>query len=196
MDKIFLKVNNITPYKLTQKLFPKAISTSFTERWVFGHLCLSLVLLFISINTDIPAIDIIFLIYAVIRISEIFTYLVNVLFFDPLRAEKRGERYKPIGRERMLILLFINMIELMIWFAIFYGNFDCLYSDKKELLNSFFGSLYFSTVTMTTLGYGDITPQRDLSMAISIIHTFLGVFIISVVINFLLFRSNPDQTDE
>ena len=36
-------------------------------------------------------------------------------------------------------------------------------------------SLYFSAATMTTVGYGDITPQTDLGKLLTVIYVFTGV---------------------
>ena len=36
-------------------------------------------------------------------------------------------------------------------------------------------SLYFSAATMTTVGYGDITPQTDIGKLLTVIYVFTGV---------------------
>lgn len=45
--------------------------------------------------------------------------------------------------------------------------------------------LYFSTVTITTLGYGDILPNSTLVRALVMIETVIGVVIIGIVVSYL-----------
>ena len=55
--------------------------------------------------------------YAILRVFEVIIYQLNVLFFDPYRAEKRGEVYKIKSPTRMVILLLHNYVEVMFWYA-------------------------------------------------------------------------------
>ena len=50
-----------------------------------------------------------------------------------------------------------------------------------ENLNSFLTSLYFSVVTFTTLGYGDITPIGP-SRLIAALEAFTGSFTIALFV--------------
>ena len=55
------------------------------------------------------------------------------------------------------------------------GTLYYSYAEQWSLLNSF----YFSVMTMTTIGYGDLTPTTDLSKIFTIIYAFIsiGVFV-------------------
>lgn len=44
-------------------------------------------------------------------------------------------------------------------------------------------SIYFSVVTITTLGYGDITPMTDLARALTATEAIVGVLVIGVFLN-------------
>jgi voltage-gated potassium channel Kch len=46
--------------------------------------------------------------------------------------------------------------------------------------------LYFSFVTITTLGYGDIVPQLPLSQMLSVIEAIVGQFYIAVIVAWLV----------
>lgn len=53
----------------------------------------------------------------------------------------------------------------------------------KAVLDGGLGEFnYFSFVTMTTLGYGDITPVSDLSRALAILQTIIGQIFLVVVV--------------
>jgi len=92
------------------------------------------------------------------RVLDIVIYQINVLLFDPYRAKKKGEIYAVRSLRRIVLLLLHNYIEILFWFALFYRNWSSLFCSKYVSLDSFLGSLYFSLVTMSTLGYGDVSP--------------------------------------
>lgn len=53
-------------------------------------------------------------------------------------------------------------------------------------------SMYFTVVTITTIGYGDFTPQTDLGKVITMAYLFLGVgivlYLFSIVSRFMFSR--------
>lgn len=48
---------------------------------------------------------------------------------------------------------------------------------------NYLDSLYFSAITLTTIGYGDFSPQTDLGKAFTIIYIGLGVGLILTFVN-------------
>jgi voltage-gated potassium channel len=46
--------------------------------------------------------------------------------------------------------------------------------------------IYFSFVSLTTLGYGDITPQTALAERLSALEAIMGQFYIAVVVAYLV----------
>lgn len=48
---------------------------------------------------------------------------------------------------------------------------------------SFYECLYFSTVTITTLGYGDITPKGEIGQLLSASESLLGIVLIGLFLN-------------
>jgi hypothetical protein len=51
--------------------------------------------------------------------------------------------------------------------------------------------IYFSFVTMTTLGYGDITPLSDRARSLAILQTVTGQLYLAVMIAWLVSRYQP-----
>ncbi len=47
-------------------------------------------------------------------------------------------------------------------------------------------SAYFSVITLTTVGYGDITPKTDLGKVFTIFYVLLGVGIIAASLSYLV----------
>jgi hypothetical protein len=61
------------------------------------------------------------------------------------------------------------------------------------------GSQYFSFVTMTTLGYGDVVPVRALARSVSILQAVTGQFYIAIIVARLVslyIVGRQDATDE
>ena len=65
-------------------------------------------------------------------------------------------------------------------FGILYCIFPCLIKDLTII-----DSLYFSVVTLTTLGYGDILPLSPLGKIVVSIQTILGVVTVGLFLNSL-----------
>jgi len=126
-------------------------------------------------------------------IIEAVTATMSVMFVG-----KFFSKHTPISPERSIILLFILYGQIIIGFAIFYLRFvgSVVYSDCCNSLIGRMDSLYFSTVTMTTLGYGDFRPATDIGKGLIIIQTLVGIFLLVVILaNFMrLIKTSSDKT--
>ena len=74
-------------------------------------------------------------------------------------------------------------------------NYDTLniYSSFKL----FFASLYYSVVTITTLGFGDISPNSFLSMIFTLLESLLGITVIGLFLNGLSHeRSSKEEREK
>lgn len=49
-----------------------------------------------------------------------------------------------------------------------------------ETFHSFFDALYWATVTLTTVGYGDLCPVTDIGRVVSMLSSLFGVAIIAL----------------
>lgn len=78
------------------------------------------------------------------------------------------------------LFIFIGYILIICVFAIFYS-----YSPEKAFGKDLNGleSIYLSVITITTLGYGDITPKNDFGMIATSLESILGILIIGLFIN-------------
>jgi voltage-gated potassium channel len=50
----------------------------------------------------------------------------------------------------------------------------------QETFHSFFDALYWATVTLTTVGYGDLCPVTNLGRMVSMLSSIFGVAIIAL----------------
>lgn len=54
--------------------------------------------------------------------------------------------------------------------------------QDSSLLMKYISSLYFSVVTCTTVGYGDITPENDFELMWVLVVILFGVLVFSFVL--------------
>lgn len=59
---------------------------------------------------------------------------------------------------------------------------------------SYLDCLYFSVVTLTTVGFGDITPQTDAGKAFTIFYIMVGVGVILSFVN-IVYKHYFDRND-
>lgn len=55
-----------------------------------------------------------------------------------------------------------------------------IYNVEPESFNTFFDAVYWSTISLTTVGYGDIYPVTAIGRMITMISSFLGIAIIAL----------------
>ncbi len=101
---------------------------------------------------------------------------------------------------KKLILIWIIMIVgfgMLYFFVSFSSSNSLLYGDApiKHSIEGLFDSVYFSFITATTLGYGDITPQGFLKL-FSILEAVLGLLIFGIVISKLMGTKQDAVLDE
>jgi len=73
-----------------------------------------------------------------------------------------------------------NMSFSILLFALLYfigGKFATQYLDEEEEIH-FFDALYFSIVTQSTVGYGDLVPTNTLTKCLTMLQLFTVVAII------------------
>lgn len=58
---------------------------------------------------------------------------------------------------------------------------------------TFFNLVYFSFVTLATVGYGDITPMSPVAKALTILESTTGVFYIAILISHLIGHSQRQK---
>ncbi len=68
--------------------------------------------------------------------------------------------------------------------AILLGTGTVFYHFQEKL--TWLDSLYFSTITLTTIGYGDIVPHTPTGKLFTIFYVLIGVGIIAAILNILV----------
>lgn len=89
-------------------------------------------------------------------------------------------------------IFLIIYVLLIVVYALVYR---CLWQGINAEDFTFFKSLYFSTVTITTLGYGDILPLNNITMAIVASEAIAGIVIIGLFLS-SLWQSFANRIEE
>ena len=151
----------------------------FIDCYVLFNVLLSFVFLFTC--PLVPwQVSITYMAWACYRIYEMCVYQVNIVIFPPTAINSEGKRKPHEVRDRRRTLLFAlhNYMELAAWFAVIYwvqgGHFHVITSPVS--------ALYYSLVTMATLGYGDVTPMDDVGRALVLCQVLVALFWTLVVV--------------
>lgn len=158
----------------------------FSDSWVLGYTAIAILFLLFVPLSAMGFFAGVGLVLGALRILEIIGYLFKVLLIDD-SDKNLSERIPPVlSSRRLLVLALHNYLEIVLWFAFAYAVFEERFQNSSEILTSSVGSFYFSVVTMTTLGYGDVTPRDSLTRLLVTSQTLLGVFMALVVVGWMV----------
>lgn len=91
----------------------------------------------------------------------LYIFITLILFIRALKNQLKNKEVQT--------LLFLVVLILILG-AFFYHNIEGW---------SWLDSFYFSVITLTTIGYGDFSPQTDLGKVFTIAYIFCGLGILS-----------------
>lgn len=91
---------------------------------------------------------------------------------------------KLLGYGESIIRIISTALGIISVFGIIYWNFGLLTISRPDYNLKFIDYLYFSAVTFTTLGYGDITPNLSYLAAkvLSISEACIGAFTMALIV--------------
>ena len=108
----------------------------------------------------------------ILRLTKALRYSTQLfLFIDVLKKER-----KILTTVMMFAIAYIFVTALIMF------NFEPRINPNtgQETFHTFFDALYWATVTLTTVGYGDLCPATDLGRFISMLSSLFGVAIIAL----------------
>ena len=103
--------------------------------------------------------------------------LIRLLAFVRLGATARSFGIGVTANERIQggsLLWVVTPILLLVWVAASYGYYE-LEGGLNPHINSFGDALYFSFVTASTVGYGDVTPVTEAGKILTGVLIFLSI---------------------
>lgn len=108
----------------------------------------------------------------IFRLFKFFRYTDKLaIFLNVLKKEKK------VLLSVLVIALFYIFLTALVMF-----NTEPYINPKtgEPTFSSFFDALYWATVTLTTVGYGDLCPVTEMGRAISMLSSLFGVAIIAL----------------
>lgn len=108
----------------------------------------------------------------IVRILKVFRYSSRIEMFARVLYKER----KVLLSVLMLALFYIFLTALVMFNA--EPHIDP--TTGRETFRSFFDALYWATVTLTTVGYGDLCPTTDIGRIVSMLSSLFGVAIIAL----------------
>ena len=180
---IFSGLRSISIFHWMRKIFyPTRDNYVFTETWVLANLGLVIALLFLFQQLTGTVVMTILLIYAAIRIFEIFIGQVNEVLFDAYRAKKGRQPHAVPGIGRFVVLLLHNYVEIMLWYGLLYMNFNGSFFHGSEKLNTAVQVLGMSFNTMTTYGYANTFPIDRIGSTMIFSQSVIGLLMTLILL--------------
>lgn len=104
---------------------------------------------------------------------ETVLYIPTLIFASDLFS-------KPRSFKRSMLLLFLNYVEIIFAFAVLYscGNY------LNQPLNNSFDAIYFSIITLSTIGYGELYPVTQIGKILASSQAILFLFFAILFLNF------------
>jgi len=106
-------------------------------------------------------------IFLLFRIFKLFRYTRSISEFVKVLSEKRIEL--------LTLFIFMAFITFTAATAMYFFETD----GAGHQISGFFDSVYWALVTMSTVGYGDITPQTNEGRIVAIVLIIAGLGVIS-----------------
>jgi len=117
--------------------------------------------------------------------------LALFLLFFLITVHLVGKLFKHKNVDRDVIIISITtyimialMASILCWFTyiLYPGSYNTIINEYGPILDF----TYYSIVTMSTLGYGDILPLLPQSKSLAIVITLVGQFYMAILVAFLI----------
>ena len=129
----------------------------------------------------IPAFNLMSKSFKLLRLTRLFRILRLLKF---LRYTKKLHVLVTVLEKERKVLLSVLFIAVAYVFvtALFVFNLEPRINPEtgEPIFRTFFDALYWATVTLTTVGYGDICPVSGIGRLVSMISSLFGVAIIAL----------------
>lgn len=106
----------------------------------------------------------VFRLFKALRVFKFFRYSKNIVIIINIIKKKK---------DALTTVCFLAVSYIFITALI-------VFQVEPSTFNNFFESIYWATVSLTTVGYGDIYPTSEIGKIISMISSFIGIAIVAL----------------
>ncbi len=135
--------------------------------------------------------EFIYLHYIAELLTNLFIIFIVASVIKELLVKKKVDIYALVEAINGYLLLAIMFISLVAFCDLYVpGSYNATGKSDMELV-------YYSMITLTTAGYGDITPQLPISQSLSMLIAVTGQFYVAIIVAILVgkFSSGKMMTE-
>lgn len=148
-------------YKMGYKSIKTYIAYVFTPLAIFDLLSiLPILYVFLPISSSIG----LFRLFRIFRIIKLVRYSKTMIVIANVLRKAKTQLMAVL----ILIIIYIFVSAMLI------------FQLEPNLFSNFFDALYWATISITTIGYGDIYPTTQLGRLITMISALVGVAVIAL----------------
>ncbi|MBO4617660.1 MAG: potassium channel family protein [Lachnospiraceae bacterium] len=148
-------------YKMGYKSFKAYVAYIFTPLAIFDLLSIvPIIYLFLPVSSSIGLLKL----FRVFRVVKLIRYSKTMVIISNVFRKVKTQLVAVV----ILIVIYIIVAAMLI------------FQFEPDLFRNFFDAIYWATISITTIGYGDISPQTDVGRLIAIISAVMGVVVIAL----------------
>ncbi len=163
----------------------------FPEVWVIFNIIFAILGCTLIWKTSPVFIRWFFLVYALMRMLELFVYQINVLLFDPIKCGLSKYRIK--SATRIVLLLICNIFEYILWFSVIYLFMYKNISSDIDGLKIFFESITTLANISSPEEIADYEKKYSI-MFVAHIESVVGIFMNIICLARFISLLPPVQT--
>jgi hypothetical protein len=134
----------------------------------------------ILLELSTRATDFIYLHYIAELLTNLFIIFIVASVIKELLVKKNVDIYALVEAINGYLLLAIMFISLVAFCDLYIpGSYNAAGKFDMELV-------YYTMITLTTAGYGDITPQLPISQSLSMLIAVTGQFYVAIIVAILV----------
>ena len=93
---------------------------------------------------------------------------------------KKGKEIAREGKKFFLSPVFATILVATMSVAYILVSALVIYNIEPESFETFFDAIYWATISLTTVGYGDIYPITTVGRVVTMVSSILGIAIIAL----------------
>lgn len=131
--------------------------------------------------------------------TKIYLFLIFMLFLSVLWLWILSIIVKKIKGFKAIFIVLLGLVGLVVFFGIKYytiyknnpANFYVLTKSFNPSIEvNLFDFIYFSFMTITTVGYGDIVPINPVAKILTILEVLIGISFVSLILGRLILEKD------